>query len=230
MYVLGIDTALDACSVALLKGNEVVFDKFTPLAKGHAETIAVLVHQALSDTGLRVADLCRVGVVVGPGGFAGARAGLAFAQGLAIGVDGLDLIGVDSFRALRESHHAGADDASVAVAIDARRGQVYLAAFDRHGQETLKGRAVAIDEADSILRTHSDDDCRLIGNGAYLIVECAPNWRVVPDSNFISAASVAHLAAAATPPFRAASPVYLRAPDAKKSAASLFAALLAENK
>jgi len=64
MLVLGLDTALRACSVAILKDAVTLAHKFAPLDKGHAERLAPMVRDALSEAGVRAADLDRVGVVV----------------------------------------------------------------------------------------------------------------------------------------------------------------------
>ena len=121
----------------------------------HAETLQPLLEQALGAgrgrLGGRRAD--RVGV--GPGGFTGLRLGIATARALAQGHD-LPIVGVSSLEALargielverKELDLPGHPDlhGPVLALIDARRGEVFAAAY-RHHRTTME--PVAITPAD----------------------------------------------------------------------------------
>ncbi|MEZ5926895.1 MAG: tRNA (adenosine(37)-N6)-threonylcarbamoyltransferase complex dimerization subunit type 1 TsaB [Parvularculaceae bacterium] len=103
LLVLALDTALKSCSLAILdrgpEGARVLADIHERLEKGHAERIAPMAMDALAKASLGVKDIDRVGVVIGPGAFAGVRVGVAFARGLALGTK-LDVVGVTSLAAL----------------------------------------------------------------------------------------------------------------------------------
>ena len=225
MLVLGIDTALKSCSAAVLRDGSVLAERRLALEKGHAEHLAPMVAEALGEARVAAKDLDRVGVVIGPGGFAGVRVGLAFARGLALGTH-VKVIGVTSLGALA----AGAPSQGlVAPVIDARRGQVYAALYDRDGSVRLQPFVAAADEALSrLVEAAGSESVLLIGDGAPLIAP-PPNFELLPGDDQINAKIVARLAASApvdtaAPP----APLYLRAPDAKPGAPSLFERLLGD--
>ena len=83
MIVLGLDTCLNACSVAVLEGDTVLAHRSEAMARGHQERLALMARSAMVEAGLRFDRLDRVGATVGPGSFTGLRVGVAFAKGLA---------------------------------------------------------------------------------------------------------------------------------------------------
>lgn len=86
----------------------------------------------LSSAGLSYKDVDAVGVTVGPGSFTGVRLGVTLAKTMGLvcacpvgAFDTLEVIARGVFEGI--SHHSGA----VAVALDARRGEVYSGVFDQ---------------------------------------------------------------------------------------------------
>src|SRR5271169_756924 len=84
MKILAADTALGACSVALLDDARVFAHRFEPMERGHAEALAPMVDEAMREAGLAFAELDRLAVTTGPGTFTGQRVGLAFMRGLRV--------------------------------------------------------------------------------------------------------------------------------------------------
>ncbi len=117
MRILTIDAACARCSVGLVDGADVVGERATEGLRGHAELPAMV--QALGVSGL---DL--IAVTTGPGSFTGLRAAVALAHGLALGA-GVPVIGLTVAEALAEALPQLGDRA-LWVAIDSRRGQVFL--------------------------------------------------------------------------------------------------------
>jgi len=229
MNILGLDTALQRCSVAILRDGAVAVRIVEEMARGHAERLAPMAASALASAGLGVGDLDRVGVVVGPGGFTGVRVGLAFARGLAIGTD-LGVVGVSSLAAIaanarleeRPDDLGDGRDGLVAPLIDARRGQVYAALYDAAGAARLAPFVAAPAAARDILAAAAGaQPVSLIGSGAALVPGPPPAWRLSMEGDpQIDPVVVARLAAAAPPDALRRSgsgpaPLYLRAPDAK---------------
>lgn len=206
MIVLGLDTALPACSVAVLDGERVLARISEPMTRGHQERLATMVEAAMTAAGLDFGGLDRVGVTVGPGSFTGLRVGLAFAKGLGLALD-VPCIGIGSLQALAASLPA---EGRVAACIDAKRGQVYLQAF-------VDGRAESAPEAldvDAAIEALSGPGpLALVGSGAALLAPRLPAALVHPleAADPVAVARLAAGVAEPSPPL----PIYLRAPDAR---------------
>lgn len=210
MLILAIDTALKSCSVALVEDGATRIARRLALEKGHAERLAPMAREALADSGVQVGSIDRIAVVVGPGGFAGVRVGVAFARGLALGGKART-VGVTSLAALAGGASPG--DAPVVAAIDARRGQVYAALFDPRGGERLAPFVAAPEDARRRLASAGAAGALLVGDGGPLIDPQADLFRRVEGRDDIDPVVVARLGAMAmiAGPAR---PLYLRPPDA----------------
>ncbi|ANP46241.1 tRNA (adenosine(37)-N6)-threonylcarbamoyltransferase complex dimerization subunit type 1 TsaB [Candidatus Viadribacter manganicus] len=99
MIVLGIDTSLDACSVAIVRDGAVLTHLQEQMTRGQAERLAPMVREAAQRAGVVFADLDRIAVTTGPGSFTGVRVGLSFARALALAV-GKPCLGVSTLEAL----------------------------------------------------------------------------------------------------------------------------------
>jgi tRNA threonylcarbamoyladenosine biosynthesis protein TsaB len=203
VIVLGIDTALTACQAAVLDGERVLASASEPMQRGHQERLAAMVQEVLAEAELPFGDLERIAVTTGPGSFTGVRVGLAFAKGLALAL-GIPLAGIGTLQAIAAS---AARQGRITAVIDAKRGQVYLQAFE-DGVPLGDPEALALEDARGRVGG------LLVGPGAGLFE--GPEGAVpleVPDP-----VVVARLAAAAIRPAAPPKPIYLRAPDARPSA------------
>jgi tRNA threonylcarbamoyladenosine biosynthesis protein TsaB len=79
MRLLVIDSATEACSVALFENDALVAGQWLELGRGHAERLVPMI-AALPDRG----RAGRIMVNLGPGSFTGIRVGLAAARALAL--------------------------------------------------------------------------------------------------------------------------------------------------
>jgi tRNA threonylcarbamoyladenosine biosynthesis protein TsaB len=206
MLVLGLDTCLTACSVAVSDGERALAHESEVMARGHQERLAPMAERVMAKAGLAFADLQRIGVTIGPGSFTGLRVGLAFAKGLAAALD-LPLVGVGTLEAL-----AAEAEGLVFAAVDARRDEVYLQGFD-DGRALMAPDALDLGTAAARLaEIAAGRALTLVGSGAPLLAAFAPQARVLTPPG-ADARRVARLAAARTP--APARPLYLRAPDAR---------------
>ncbi len=206
MLVLGLDTCLSSCSVAVLDGERVVASAREVMARGHQERLAPMARDAMAEAGLAFDRLERIGVTVGPGSFTGLRVGIAFAKGLALALD-LPAVGIGTLEAL-----AAEAEGLVFPAIDARRGQLYLQAFE-DGRALMAPDALTAETAAArIAELSQGRPFTLVGSGAALLADLAPGARIIAAEG-ADARHVARLAARREPgPLK---PLYLRAPDAK---------------
>lgn len=211
MIVLGLDTCLNACSVAVVDGGRVLAHRSEVMARGHQERLAPMAQAVMADAGLPFAALERIGVTVGPGSFTGLRVGIAFAKGLASAL-GAPAVPVGALEALAAEGGSQESGGLVAAAIDARRDQVYLQVFEA-GRPLMAPDALPLGHAAArIVELAMGRPLTLVGSGAPLLADAAPAARVLTPEG-CDARKVAELAAARAPaPLK---PLYLRAPDAK---------------
>jgi tRNA threonylcarbamoyladenosine biosynthesis protein TsaB len=210
MTVLAIDTCLDACQAAVLMADGRSVVRSEPMARGHQERLAPLVAEVMDEAGAAFADLARIGVTIGPGSFTGLRVGLAFAKGLSLAT-GAPCVGVGVLEALAHSRAGGG---FTAVAIDARRGQVYLQAFiDGHAAMAPDVLETATAAA-RLAELWTGGSASLLGSGAPLLAGVLPAAET-PALAWPDPLAVARLALAARPPIPPPRPLYLRAPDAR---------------
>jgi tRNA threonylcarbamoyladenosine biosynthesis protein TsaB len=217
--ILAADTALGACSVAVLDGVRVLAHRFEAMERGHAEALAPMAEDAMRASGIGFGDIDRLAVTTGPGTFTGQRVGLAFMRGLRVALK-KPLVGITTLEAMCAAamDEAGTDYA--AAIHDARRGEAYLAAASKAdvliAPEVLLLKDAAARIAKAIPQSAS---FALAGTAAERIAEDLKEGRATsirqPDALW-----VARLALVASEPSEAPHPLYLRAPDAKLPASA----------
>ncbi len=127
MRTLVIDSATEACSVALLDGPDVLAGDFRQLGRGHAEALVPMI-AALPDQGR--AD--RIAVALGPGSFTGLRVGLAAARALALAWRA-DLIGYPTLALVAAMARAEAGDQPCTAAMTGGHGEWFVQTFAANG-------------------------------------------------------------------------------------------------
>ena len=211
--ILAVDTALGACSVAVLDGDAVLAHRFLEMTRGHAEALAPMVDETMRQAGIVFGVLDRLAVTTGPGTFTGQRVGLAFMRGLRVGLK-KPLIGVTTLEAM-----AAATEKDRAAAIhDAKRDEAYLSLWE-NGAVTLE--PVVMPFADAVARIRAFGPCALCGTGAAITGEALGGDFAVTDIRQPDALWVARLAITRPVPELPPAPLYLRAPDAKLPASAL---------
>ena len=219
MKILGLDTALGACSVAVLEDARVLAHVHVDMVRGHAEALAPMVETAMKDAGLAFAALDRLAVTTGPGTFTGQRVGLAFARGLALALK-IPAIGVTTLDAMAEEALSQTGCSCAVAASDAKRGEVYLGARNKSGRAVLAPVLLSVERAiDAITeRAAGWGEFVLAGTAAETLVPLLRARGANPAKSEVTqpdAIFVARLAARETPTGEAPRPLYLRAPDAK---------------
>ncbi len=129
MRILALDTATEACSVALLTDDGVI-GRWREVGRGHAEEILGMVDATLAEAGLGLGSLDAIAASVGPGSFTGVRICVSVAQGLAFGA-GLPVLAITTLEALSMAALRGGAD-QVLACLDARMGEVYWGCFRAH--------------------------------------------------------------------------------------------------
>ena len=142
MNILAVDTAGKTLGVALLQDDRLLYECYLDAGMTHSETLMPLIDNCLKLCGMGCKDIDLYGVNAGPGSFTGLRIGLAAVKGLAFPRETL-CAPVSTLEALAAAHTGSG---TVLCALDARRAQVYSAAFDLETHERLMdddARAVA---------------------------------------------------------------------------------------
>jgi tRNA threonylcarbamoyl adenosine modification protein YeaZ len=225
MRVLAIDTALEACSAAVLDTEQgaVVAHESLPMVRGHAEALIPLIARVLEAAGLDFAALDRIAVTTGPGSFTGLRVGIAAARGIALAAN-KPAIGLTTLAAYAAPLIAADDTLPVVSVIDARHDHVYLQVFGPGGRTIVAPRLASLREA---LRVAATGAPRLIGTAASILAAAWPAGERPPSLVDPRRASdigwVARLGAAAVETGTPVKPLYLRAPDAQPQDAARLA-------
>jgi tRNA threonylcarbamoyl adenosine modification protein YeaZ len=217
MRVLAIDTALAACSAAVLDtehGGILASDSLS-MTRGHAEALMPLIYHVMQRAQMAFADLDRVAVTTGPGSFTGLRVGISAARGIALATD-KPAVGVSTLTVYAAPLLADDDSTPVIAAIDARHDHVYLQVFGVGGRVIIAPRLAPMSDA---VRAASDAQSRIVGSAAQSIADRLPRGaplpllvdvREAPDIIWVARMG-AVLPEGQSPP----KPQYLRAPDAQ---------------
>jgi tRNA threonylcarbamoyladenosine biosynthesis protein TsaB len=215
--ILAVDTALGACSAALVENDSVIASDWREMVRGHAETLAPMVDALMRGAGVAFASLDRLAVTTGPGTFTGQRVGLAFMRALALALK-KPLIGVTTLDAMAEAALSEDESAEFAIAAaDAKRGEIYLGARSRSGT-LLEPMLTALEEAPSQIRALSiKGSVVLAGTAAEMLAPLLEAGGYSPRDSGIRQPDARYVAllARSMEPGPPPKPLYLRAPDAK---------------
>ena len=125
-YILSIDTATPVQSLALLRGDDILFESFAKSQNKEGPGLLSLVDDALRHCELKIADIDRFVVSRGPGAFTGLRVSMAMLKSLALTLN-KPLYAASSLDAIAQDALPGAG--VTASCIDARRGEIYTAFY-----------------------------------------------------------------------------------------------------
>lgn len=209
MKILALDTSGTDCAVCIYDAaaGGVLSEVTENIGKGHAERLMALVEHVFSEANLKLSDIDRVAVTIGPGSFTGIRVGVAAARGFAVSL-GIDAVGVTTLETVARAYQKQNLGRPVAVAFDAKREEVYLQLFDAQGQPSSAEQLVSITAAQDQLEDFAGD---IVGTGIGVLRLQEP----LSDKDHFPIAIVAELAAEKHPDIAKPKPLYLRGPDAR---------------
>lgn len=190
MIVLGIDTALDACSVSIVEGGQTRAHLTERMDRGQAERLAPMAQQAAREAGIAFAALGRIAVTTGPGSFTGVRVGLSFTRALALALS-KPCLGVSTLEAL--ALQDGED--GLRAGLIETPGASYLALYE-NGAPLIAPRGIERGAHGALLEAAAR------GRGFSLNTPGA----------IVDAAALARRAARLDPALYPSAPTYLRAP------------------
>ena len=160
MNILAIDTATEACSVALLTHDNCE-ELFEIIPRQHTERVLPMVDKILQNASISLPQLDAIAFNCGPGSFTGVRVGTSVAQGLAFSC-GIPVIPISSLAALAQLAFREEKKESILSVIDARMNEVYWACYHLEaGLMTL----VSEEKVSSVLDIEKQGEWHCLGSG-----------------------------------------------------------------
>jgi len=213
-YLLALDTATEACSVALCYQGQ-VFERYAVIPRLHAQRLLPMAQEVLAEAGITLSALDALAFGRGPGAFTGVRIAASVVQGLAFALE-RPVLPVSNLAALAQRAWREQGARQVACAIDARMGELYFACYHLEGDDMrLLGTEAVLPPAQAALPQGATGDWFGAGSGwavegAHQQIAGAKDPSLLPHAR-----DILHLAQAAwrrgeALPADAAQPVYLR--------------------
>lgn len=183
--ILNIETSTNVCSVALTAEGMVLAHQEDMNGRNHAGLLSDYIKYCLDFAAEKELKLEAVAVSMGPGSYTGLRIGLSEAKGLAYALD-IPLIGINTLQIMScqvmFTKELEGDEIFVPM-IDARRMEVYTAAYNFALEDMMPQQPLILDEGSyaSLLDNHRK--VLFFGNGSDKAKEVikAPNAEFVPD-------------------------------------------------
>ncbi len=140
MKILGIETALEITSVALLDEDSQRLPFWLADNTVYSENVVKLAQRLLEINGVELEELDGIAVSNGPGSFTGLRIGLSVAKGFSMATS-VPLVDVSTLDALAGSVVYGEmlqEGADFLVLADAKRDEFYIAAYRNDDGSVLR--------------------------------------------------------------------------------------------
>ena len=167
MRILAVDTATKSCSVAVTEKQTVLAELTNTNGQTHSIHLLDMIHAVIQTAGLTAAALDGFAVTKGPGSFTGLRIGISTIKGLAVAVN-KPVVGISSLETLAQQAGSGSD--LICPLIDARKGEVYYAAY-RFSVDGLKiEKREMVSAPDEVVKDICEP-CIFVGSGAILYRE-----------------------------------------------------------
>ncbi|HCB77320.1 MAG TPA: tRNA (adenosine(37)-N6)-threonylcarbamoyltransferase complex dimerization subunit type 1 TsaB [Erythrobacter sp.] len=199
MRILAIETATEACSIALFDQGQLIDARHEVLGRGHAERLVPMIAE-LPEKG----HAEQIRISLGPGSFTGVRIGLAVARALGVAWK-IPVRGYPTLALVAAMARAGTDRA-VTICMSGGHGEWFVQDFGTDGMPLDDVASLSPDTAamrrtqDILAGTRAEDLSAMIGvASAPIILPNASYALLVPDALLRDQLS----------------PLYGRAPDAK---------------
>lgn len=183
-YILHLETATKACSVALSSNGELKQLKETTEEQfSHGENLTLFIDEVLKAEKISVNQLVAISISSGPGSYTGLRIGVSVAKGLCYSLE-IPLIAIDSLTCIYELTKDKYADKNIIPMIDARRLEVFSSVFD------VDGICIKSISADIITETSYQEYEPFVacGDGAEKLKDIWSNRSLMFDTSILSSA------------------------------------------
>jgi len=224
MKILALDTSGPVAGAALMEDGVITHEVMASHGLTHSQTAMTMVDQCLSAANLSVKDIDLFAAVAGPGSFTGVRIGVCAVRALAhawnkpaVSIDSLETLAMNGF----------GFSGIVCPILDARRGQVYCAAFRFEAGKLpvriLEDDAMAL--TDFLAKLPEYEKCLFLGDGLkvhFPAISAQMGDRAVPAPAHLAyirpaaACEIALHRADEAKNCMELNPIYLRAPQAER--------------
>ncbi|HXH55502.1 MAG TPA: tRNA (adenosine(37)-N6)-threonylcarbamoyltransferase complex dimerization subunit type 1 TsaB [Gammaproteobacteria bacterium] len=126
--LLAIDTATDACSVALYV-NDQILERFSIAARTHTRLLLPMIDDLLKEAAITLAEIDAFAFGRGPGSFTGIRIACSVIQALSFGIN-KPVVSVSTLRALAQGAARTSGATQVFASLDARLESLYWGLFE----------------------------------------------------------------------------------------------------
>lgn len=195
--ILNIESSGAPCSAALTFDGSILAHREDFQGRNHAAMLSDFIKYCLDHAADHEINVDAIAVSMGPGSYTGLRIGLSEAKGLAYSL-GVPLIGVDTLELLTSRVMFSSDsidpDTIFIPMVDARRMEVYTAAYDFAMQQLLKPQALILDENSCSELRACGRPILYFGSGAAKAQEIfatTPSAQYVPDVEALAVDMVA---------------------------------------
>lgn len=154
--LLALDTATEACSVALWHQHN-VYCRYEVIPRLHAQKLLPMVQEVIAEAGISLSMLDAIAFGRGPGAFTGVRIVAGVVQGLAFGLD-LPVIAVSDLAIIAQRAYRQYQAMQVAVAIDARMDEIYWGCYHLIGEEMCLLGEEMVAAPEQVLLPNTDND------------------------------------------------------------------------
>lgn len=166
MKILAIDTATEACSVALLD-EERCDEIFEVIPRQHTERVLPMVDEILKQANYSLSQMDALAFNCGPGSFTGVRVATSVVQGLAFSAN-LPVVPVSSLAALAQMAFRLEQKENSLSTIDARMKEMYWACYHCVNgimQLVDTEKVTTADKVSTFSASSDNTECHAIGSG-----------------------------------------------------------------
>lgn len=196
MYVLGIDTSTQICSIALYhKEKGIISETSQKIDQNHSHTLLILVDQLLKNSEITPLQIECIAVNSGPGSFTGLRIGMAFAKGLAH-ANNAHIKSANSLDIL--ASQIPFSTLPILALIDAKNSRVYGALYRYQEGKLERKSEYFVGNLAAVLECYKDLTCIAIGDACESYSDRIKNiipkiYYIANSLNFLRATALCEL-------------------------------------
>lgn len=165
MKILAVDTSSFPASVAVCDDGVILGEYVIRNQRKHSQNIMVMIERLLADLSLDISHIDLFAVTNGPGSFTGLRIGISTVRALAQAMN-KPVVPVSTLKALAYNL-SGSDDLIIPM-LDARRDEVFTAAYKFDGKEITEVTEPCVMTIDEIADKYKGQKTVLLGDGVFM--------------------------------------------------------------